>query len=69
MSKRDDFAWILEFSRRYREGPKRQRPGGQRYENVEQIYDRRVRRKSRLKAIIALILQIAIPLIIFLFLL
>ena len=69
MSKRDDFAWILEFSRRYREGPNRQRPGGQRYENAEQIYDRRVRRKSRLKAIIALILQIAIPLIIFLFLL
>jgi hypothetical protein len=69
MDKRDDFAWMLEFSRRYREGPRRQRQGGQGYESAEQIYDRRVRRRSRLKMIIALILQIAIPLIIFLILL
>jgi hypothetical protein len=69
LGKRDDFAWMLEFRRRYRDASRRQRPGGQGYESAEQIYERRVRRRSKLKMIIALILQIAIPLIIFLFLL
>ena len=68
MGKRDDFAWMLEFRRRG-DGPGRQRPGGQSYESAEQIFDRRVRRKRRLRTIIALILQIAIPLILFLLLL
>ena len=69
MDKRDDFAWMLELLRRNRLGQTRGRAGGQSYETAEQIYERMMKRRNRLKTIIALILQLAIPLIIFLFLL
>ena len=69
MDKRDDFAWMLELMRRGSLGPAKGRAGGQGYETAEQIYERRMKRRNRLKTIIALLLQLAIPLIIFLFLL
>lgn len=67
--KRDDFAWILGMLHEARRGsPKRVR-GVEGYETPEQIYERRVTKRRKWRNIIALILQIALPLIIFLLLL
>ena len=68
-NKRDDFAWILELRHQNRAGSSRQHPRGQSYETVEQIFERRTKRRNRWKAIIILLLEVALPLIVFLLLL
>lgn len=66
--KRDDFAWILELVHAARRGSPRGPQRGASYETVEQLYERRVNRRRKWRSIIILILQIALPFIIFLLL-
>lgn len=66
--KRDDFAWILELLHETRRGSPRRSQRGAGYETVEELFERRTNRRKKWKSIIVLLLQIALPFIIFLLL-
>lgn len=68
-AKRDDFAWILDVLHEARRDSPGRAPRGAGYETPEQIYERRVTKRKKWRNILVLLLQIAIPFIIFLLLL